>query len=149
MEKVRWLKIEQRIIDIDIALKTAVVTDSSALDLDKAMKSMNEFDAMAVVPLMLKKQPDIVTTIRKLRRYVGPVNSEKEFAPKAEKIRLKAESIYNKLRGIFQISPNDGFQDAFENLLSEFKSATKTMPEDQIIALVSDPTKRTSKRKVK
>ena len=27
---------------------------------------------MPVTPLMLKKQPDIVTTIRKLRKYIGP-----------------------------------------------------------------------------
>ena len=27
---------------------------------------------MPITPLMLKKQPDIVTTIRKLRKYIGP-----------------------------------------------------------------------------
>ena len=31
---------------------------------------------LAIKPLMLKKQPDIVTTVRKMRKYIGPREPE-------------------------------------------------------------------------
>ena len=82
-QKLRWLKIEQKLVDIDIAVKTALhlerpapdrfFTPISSLHLvalqciispDRCITALEELGELAVVPLMLKKQPDIVTTIR-------------------------------------------------------------------------------------
>ena len=84
-QKLRWLKIEQKLVDIDIAVKTALHLERPApdrfyfwrnlfpgwilsLDLhlspDRCITALEELGELAVVPLMLKKQPDIVTTIR-------------------------------------------------------------------------------------
>ena len=38
----------------------------------KCLELLDELYQMPITPLMLKKQPDIVTTIRKLRKYIGP-----------------------------------------------------------------------------
>ena len=68
--QVRWLKVEQRLIDLDIAIKTAVHYEHP--NMPKCLDLLDELYQMPVTPLMLKKQPDIVTTIRKLRKYIGP-----------------------------------------------------------------------------
>ena len=60
--KLRWLKIEQKLVDLDIAVKTALHLERPAPD--RCITALDELNELAVVPLMLKKQPDIVTTIR-------------------------------------------------------------------------------------
>ena len=60
--KLRWLKIEQKLVDLDIAVKTALHLERPAPD--RCITALDELNELAVAPLMLKKQPDIVTTIR-------------------------------------------------------------------------------------
>lgn len=54
---------------------------------------------------MLKKNPNVVETIKRLRRYVGNLkewnltNEEHvQFTLKAEKVRNQADVLYNKFR---------------------------------------------------
>ena len=58
----RWLKIEQRLVDLDIAVKTSLHLERPAPD--ECISALDELNELALAPLMLKKQPDIVTTIR-------------------------------------------------------------------------------------
>ena len=67
----------------------------------KCIEALEELNGLSLSPLMLKKQPDIVTTIRKLRKYVGPSSNDEEgervaipnAREDAEKIRIKAEQV--------------------------------------------------------
>ena len=56
------MKIEQKLVDLDIAVKTALHLERPAPD--RCITALDELNELAVAPLMLKKQPDIVTTIR-------------------------------------------------------------------------------------
>ena len=54
---------------------------------------------------MLKKNPNVVDTIKKLRRYVGNTKNwklsdddKRNFNENAEKVRQKAEEIYNSFK---------------------------------------------------
>lgn len=54
---------------------------------------------------MLKKNPNCVETMKRLRRYVGNIKSwkfsdedKRKFNEKAEKIRKEAIEIYNKFK---------------------------------------------------
>ena len=38
---------------------------------DRCITLAGELQSLAIKPLMLKKQPDIVTTVRKMRKYIG------------------------------------------------------------------------------
>ena len=49
-------------MDLDIAVKTSLHLERPAPD--ECIKSLDELNELALTPLMLKKQPDIVTTIR-------------------------------------------------------------------------------------
>ena len=60
--KLRWLKVEQRLVDLDIAVKTSLHLEQPVAD--QCITALDELNELALAPLMLKKQPDIVTTIR-------------------------------------------------------------------------------------
>jgi len=143
-EKVRWLKVEQRLIDLDIALKTALHYQHP--DMKKCLEHLEELSAMPVAPLMFKKQPEIVTTMRKLRKYIGPEDEPsdpalgQEWVSLAEKIRLKSDAIFHKIQSCFTIPDGSSFWDAFEMQLIEFRNVTKDMEPEQVLHLVTDPT---------
>merc|ERR1719323_1487727 len=69
-KKLRWLKIEQRLVDLDIAVKTSLHLERPMPE--DCISALDELNELALAPLMLKKQPDVVTTIRRLRKYIGP-----------------------------------------------------------------------------
>ena len=58
----RWLKVEQRLVDLDILVKTSLHLEKPVAD--QCITALDELNELALAPLMLKKQPDIVTTIR-------------------------------------------------------------------------------------
>merc|ERR1711862_817100 len=104
----------------------------------------------AVVPLMLKKQPDIVTTIRRLRKYIGPQSycnwPDKEARDKMERavqtIQTKADQIYNKFKSFFAYLEGERtFWEMFEAEVNEFKNITADMDELKLLLLTCDPTK--------
>jgi hypothetical protein len=64
-----------------------------------------ELHSLTVGALVIKKQPQVVDTVRKLRKYVGPKDLDADQLEKLgdnlHKIRLKAESIYVKIKSSF------------------------------------------------
>jgi len=146
--KLRWLKIEQKLVDLDIAVKTALHLERPAPD--RCITALDELNELAVAPLMLKKQPDIVTTIRRLRKYIGPQSycnwPDKEARDKMERavqtIQTKADQIYNKFKSFFAYQEGDRtFWEMFESEVNEFKNKTAGMDESKILSLIRDPTK--------
>lgn len=78
--------------------------NSEAVEFENRVKSMNILE-LEITPLMLKKNPHCVETMKRLRRYVGNLKEWKisdeeklQFLEKAEKIRQKSESIYNNFK---------------------------------------------------
>jgi len=147
-QKLRWLKIEQKLVDIDIAVKTALHLERPAPD--RCITALEELGELAVVPLMLKKQPDIVTTIRRLRKYIGPqsycnwpdVEARQKMEKAVKEIQAKADQIYNKFKSNFAFQEGDRtFWEQFESEVSEFKSKTAGMEESKVLSLIRDPTK--------
>ena len=56
------LKIEQKMVDLDIAVKTSLHLERPMPE--DCISALDELNELALAPLMLKKQPDVVTTIR-------------------------------------------------------------------------------------
>jgi len=147
-QKLRWLKIEQKLVDIDIAVKTALHLERPAPD--RCISALEELNELAVVPLMLKKQPDIVTTIRRLRKYIGPqsycnwpdLEARQKMEKAVKEIQAKADLIYNKFKSHFAFQEGDkSFWEQFESEVSEFKNKTAGMEESKVLSLIRDPTK--------
>merc|ERR1719510_1637555 len=123
-EKVRFLKVEQRLSDIDIEIKTSVHYEHPKMP--KCLDLLGELYQMPITPLMLKKQPDIVTTLRKLRKYIGPQiepsdpKISEEWGRNADRIRVQAEYVLKQLQSGFTVNEGDSFWDVFEEPLLNF-----------------------------
>jgi len=143
-EKIRWLKVEQRLIDLDIEIKTALHYQRP--NMSKCLEHLDALLDLQVAPLMFKKQPDIVTTIRKLRKYIGPEDhpaskdTEKEWKEKSERIRIKSDAVFHKIQSCFTIPEGKSFWDSFEMQLTEYREVTKDMDQELVIHMVNDPT---------
>ena len=62
---------EKRIVDLDIAIRSALHHEEP--DMTRSISLISELQQLAIQPLMLKKIPNIVMTLRKVRKYIGPV----------------------------------------------------------------------------
>ena len=129
---------EQKLIDLDLAIKQSLHFENPVMS--KCLEALGELNALAVTPLMLKKQPDIVETIRKVRKYIGPESSsEAEAANLAQEIRLKANQVFMKLQSTFATPEGGNFWEDFENQVSAFRNATAGMPKEKLMTLVTEP----------
>ena len=61
---------EKRIVDLDIAIRSALHHEEP--DMARSLILISELHSLAIQPLMLKKLPNIVMTLRKVRKYIGP-----------------------------------------------------------------------------
>ncbi|XP_029156339.1 hepatoma-derived growth factor-related protein 2 isoform X2 [Nylanderia fulva] len=142
--KLRWLRIEAQLLQLDAQIKSNLGLDRA--NTDKCLQAMDEILALSIDPLMLKKHPHIVETVKRLRRYIGNLGewklTEEEgaiFKQKAEQIRQKAEHIYNKYKAMFTIPEGQSFWQSFSSQVGHFKELTKNMPEEKVFSLMSDP----------
>ncbi|KAG7201569.1 hypothetical protein KM043_004315 [Ampulex compressa] len=142
--KLRWLRIEAQLLQLDAQIKSNLGLDRA--NTDKCLQAMDDMLALSIDPLMLKKHPHIVETVKRLRRYIGnltdwKLNEEEEaaFKQKAEQIRQKAEHIYNKFKAMFTIPEGQSFWQSFSDQVVHFKELTKDMPEEKVFSLMSDP----------
>lgn len=142
--KLRWLRTEAQLLQLDAQIKSNLGLDQA--NTDKCLQAMDDILALSIDPLMLKKHPHIVETVKRLRRYIGNLGewklSEEEgaiFKQKAEQIRQKAEHIYNKYKAMFNIPEGQSFWQSFSNQVMHFKELTKDMSEEKVFSLMSDP----------
>ena len=71
--KVRWLKMEGRMVELDCKIKDSLsVTRPNC---SAAIVALDELNTLSLAPLMLLKHPYVVQTIMKLKRYIGPKDS--------------------------------------------------------------------------
>lgn len=140
IEKKRFLFVEHRMLEEDMALKMSVHYTNP--ELERCLKLADQIKEMAITPLMLKKHPDIVTTVRKMRKYVGPKEPEpghEVTSAMIEKVRDKANELYTHFAGLFDVSVSE-FARFFESTVTEFRDATKEMDKDALLELIVDPT---------
>lgn len=142
--KLRWLRIEAQLLQLDAQIKSSLGLDRA--NTDKCLQAMDDMLALPIDPLMLKKHPHIVETVKRLRRYIGNLadwklseEEEAAFKQKAEQIRQKAEHIYNKFKAMFTIPEGQSFWQSFSDQVDHFKELTKDMPEEKVFSLMSDP----------
>jgi len=143
-EKMRWMKMEKRIVDLDIAIRSALHRGEP--DMARSLVLISELHSLAIQPLMLKKLPNIVMTLRKVRKYIGPKTplSDPKLNEKRledmQKIRLTAETAYKKIQSLFNAPPDVSFSKWFQSMVDEFQVATKDYEKEELFQLLVDPT---------
>ena len=75
--QIRWLRVEQRISDLDREIKASVHYQKP--DMETCLKQLEELQTLAVTPFMFKKQPAIVQTMRMLTKYCGPAAPSRDL----------------------------------------------------------------------
>ena len=102
-KKLAWLQTEVNILDLDRNIKLSL--NNSNPQMIKCSGLLLELLQMEMKPLMLIKHPDILMTIRKLRKYVGPVDMREEDREEiqawVEVITTRSGLCYNKFAELF------------------------------------------------
>uniref|UniRef100_A0A1B6HJS5 PWWP domain-containing protein n=1 Tax=Homalodisca liturata TaxID=320908 RepID=A0A1B6HJS5_9HEMI len=144
-EKLEYLKVEAQLLDIDVRIKSSLSLKQA--EPESCLKCLDEFLGLKLSPLMFKKHPELVDTIKKLRKYVGNTscwNMTDEqthvFAGQAASIRSKSEHAYNKIKSLFMVPYGKSFWDIFAQELKDFNESTKGMNIDEVFGLTNDPT---------
>ncbi|XP_034238572.1 PC4 and SFRS1-interacting protein-like [Thrips palmi] len=147
--KLRWLKQEAHLLELDAQIRGSL--SLARADASRCLQLMDEMLYVNIDPLMLKKHPNIVETVKKLQRYIG--NASKwhltdeemdKFVDSCEQIRLKATHMYHKFKKLFAVPHHTSFWEIFHQEVQKFNKAVKHMTKDKVYALVVDPEKLTS-----
>ncbi|XP_037926674.1 hepatoma-derived growth factor-related protein 2 isoform X2 [Hermetia illucens] len=140
----KYLSLERTLIDMNLKIKSTVGLTKA--DVDKCLELLDEYRELEITPLMLKKNPHCVETMKRLRRYVGNLKEWKisdeeklQFLEKAEKIRQKSESIYNNFKKMFTIPKGKSFWEAFTEEVEDFRERTKSLSADEKVTLIEEP----------
>ncbi|BES96996.1 Lens epithelium-derived growth factor (LEDGF) [Nesidiocoris tenuis] len=143
-------KHKKRVLDVEYVLVDADVRIRNALSLTNAnpKKCLEQLDRIKQAPitaLMLKKQPQILRTLRKLKKYVGNATSWNmtaeeiaEFDAQTEIIRTKAKEVINSFKTLFFMSSGVSFWDHFSRELADFNCKTKHMTVEEVFSIISD-----------
>lgn len=94
---------EVTLLQYDVDIKSSL--QLSAADTTKCISVLEKYKSLDVTALMLKKNPQVAETIKRLRRYVGNTKEwnftdeeRVDFNEKASKIRKLADTIYKKFK---------------------------------------------------
>lgn len=120
--KYKFLYAESQLIDFDACVKLKIRDN-----MDECLKKAKDLMKVDFRPLMFKKNPQVVQTIKKVSDIEGSLE-----------IAGVAKSLYNKIKGIFNI-PNDiDFESYFHVQVSEFKEKCKDLNSVQLHLLTSE-----------
>ncbi|KAK7489950.1 hypothetical protein BaRGS_00018815 [Batillaria attramentaria] len=82
------IQTENKLTQMDDAIKNSLLMTN--LDVDKCVAVLEDLEALPVSYLMLRKNPDIMKTIKQCRKFKD-----------SDRIKQKAEVIYNKFKSLF------------------------------------------------
>lgn len=134
------LKTELKLLLCDFRIKSSL-RSPCAKPID-CLNAMNKILKLPLNKLMLKKHPEVVKTILRLRKYVGDVKGwrltlkqERIFAKYAREIRGKAELIFSVYRKKFNISKETDFIKLYSAEVSKFQKKVKHLNQFELFTL--------------
>lgn len=143
-ERLAYLKTETQLLNLDVRIKSSLGLKHA--DPEACLNTLDEMLELKLSPLMLKKHPEVVETIKKLRKYVGNITAwnmteeEKQiFTFKAANIRAKSEHVYNKIKSMFLVPYDKSFWEVFADELKEFNKQTECLASEEKYQLTLDP----------
>lgn len=143
-ERVYFLKLERELVELNLEIKSCV--GLAKADPEKCVDLMEQYQKLKVTPTMLKKNPNCVETMKRLRKYVGNAKAWNmadeeriKFDFQAQQIRTKAEQIYNQFKTMFPVPENSvPFWEAFCEEVSKFEQRTKHLSQEELFLLVDE-----------
>ncbi|XKL67723.1 hypothetical protein PGB90_003214 [Kerria lacca] len=140
------LKIEVHLLDAEWRIKSSL--SLSKANCEECLQAMDEILDLKLNAVMLKKHPEVVDTVKKLRKYVGNLQQwqltpeqESAFIEKAEKIRIKADTMYNKFKSLFTIPNGKSFFEVYSSEVAKFQQKNCDLSVDEVYGLIKEPNK--------
>ena len=141
-KKLAFLRAEAAIVDLDRNIKTAL--NNSNPQIIKCCDLLTELLQMSLEPLMLIKQPDLLLTIRKLRKYVGPADltsyteaDKLNIASGVKMITNRSGLCYDKFAKLFpghSAASQQPFHEYFQEQVDQWKERTKDWDEVKVLS---------------
>ncbi|KAJ8704601.1 hypothetical protein PYW07_011789 [Mythimna separata] len=142
--RVQFLKTEMKLIELDAKIKTCLSLEKA--DTDMCLKLLDELTGLDIKPLMLLKHPTCLETIKRMRAYVGNTPSWElsesaalVFTKQAHRIRKQADSVYKKMKDLFNTLEGLSFWEYFTNRVLKFKKVTSTLSADELLEMIHEP----------
>lgn len=143
-ERIYFLNLERELVELNLEIKSCV--GLARADPEKCVDLMEQYQKLKVTPTMLKKNPNCVETMKRLRKYVGnakawnmPDEERIKFDFQAQQIRTKAEQIYNQFKTMFPVPEGTvPFWEAFSDEVNKFEHATKNLSQEELFLLVDE-----------
>lgn len=141
-ERVYFLNLERELVQLNWEIKSCV--GLACANPERCVELMEQYQKLKVTPTMLKKNPNCVETMKRLRKYVGNTKAWNmadeeriKFDFYAQQIRIKAEQIYESFKTMFPVSEGaTSFWEKFYEELSKFEQATKNLSQEELFLLV-------------
>lgn len=143
-ERVYFLKLERELVELNWEIKSCV--GLACANPEKCVELMEQYQKLKVTPTMLKKNPNCVETMKRLRKYVGNTKAWNmtdeeriKFDFYAQQIRNKAEQIYNQFKNMFPVSEGGAsFWEIFCEEISKFEHVTRNLSQEELFLLVDE-----------
>lgn len=142
-ENLELLKTEVQLLDADCRIKASL--NLTGANCDDCLRAMDEILNLKLNAVMLKKHPEVVDTVKKLKKYVGNVRQwkltpeqEEIFLADAERIRSKADTMYNKFKSLFTIPNGKTFYEVYTNEVNLFQQKTSSMSLNELYGTVRE-----------
>uniref|UniRef100_A0A182P4S7 PWWP domain-containing protein n=1 Tax=Anopheles epiroticus TaxID=199890 RepID=A0A182P4S7_9DIPT len=143
-ERLYVLKLERQLVELNLEIKSSVKLNCA--DPERCVKLMDQYGNLSVTSTILKKNPNCVETMKRLRKYVGNAKAwnmdDKEklkFDFQAQQIRQKAEQIYARFKDVLGMKDTGmPFWEWFRQEVSKFEEATKHLSHEELYLLVDE-----------
>uniref|UniRef100_A0A182MX07 PWWP domain-containing protein n=1 Tax=Anopheles culicifacies TaxID=139723 RepID=A0A182MX07_9DIPT len=143
-ERLFVLKLERQLVELNLEIKSSVKLNGA--DPERCVKLMEQYENLSVTSTILKKNPNCVETMKRLRKYVGNAKAWKlddkqklKFDFQAQLIRQKAEQIYARFKDILGMSESEmPFWDWFVQEVTKFEQATQHLSQEELYLLVDE-----------
>ncbi|XP_050077692.1 hepatoma-derived growth factor-related protein 2-like [Anopheles maculipalpis] len=143
-ERLFVLKLERQLVELNLDIKSSVKLNGA--DPERCVKLMEQYENLSVTSTILKKNPNCVETMKRLRKYVGNAKAWKlddkqklKFDFQAQQIRQKAEQIYSRFKDILGMADSEKpFWDWFVQEVTKFEQATQHLSQEELYLLVDE-----------
>ncbi|XP_076340735.1 uncharacterized protein LOC143241091 isoform X3 [Tachypleus tridentatus] len=97
----KYIHLESQLCEIDEIIKHSL--GLASVDVNRCMEALNALDKLHLTQFVISREPDIVHTIRKCRKF-----------KKSKIVRQKAEYLYHKIKNQFLLPDGESFEMDFE-----------------------------------
>ncbi|XP_022242974.1 PC4 and SFRS1-interacting protein-like isoform X2 [Limulus polyphemus] len=129
----KYIHLESQLCEIDEIIKHSL--GLASVDVNRCMEALNELDKLPLTQFVISREPDIVHTIRKCRKF-----------KKSKIVRQKAEYLYHKIKNQFLLPDGESFEMDFEREVKMWKETfDKEHPEQREVIVTENGSVNDSK----